>query len=183
MWHLTLWFVAGSWFIATASFGAEPTISLSELEQQATTEAIQAKNVPTTPNETVADYSRYRMEEESNRLILAIAVMGAGLCSLFLVLSVSKSIGAAPEALVTGSGLVLVVFATVLIVILVKRDEQLTAATGILGAIAGYLFGKASNTSGSDPRPNNTAPSDKKLRTEETHPTDLFPKGIADTSN
>lgn len=183
MWHLTLGFVVSSWFIATASFGAEPTISLSELEQQATTEAIQAKNVPASPNETVADYSRYRMEEESNRLILAIAVMGAGLCSLFLVLAYLKSIGAASEAVVTGSGLVLVVFATVLIVILVKRDEQLTAATGILGAIAGYLFGKASNTSGSDPRSNNTGTSDKKLRTEETSPTDLFPKGIADTNN
>jgi uncharacterized membrane protein len=68
-----------------------------------------------------------------------------GLFALFLALSYLKSIGAAQEAVITGSGLVLVVFATVLIVILVKRDEQLTAATGILGAIAGYLFGKATN--------------------------------------
>lgn len=90
------------------------------------------------------------MEEESNRLILAIAVMGTGLFALFLVLSYLKSIGAAQEAVVTGSGLVLVVFATVLIVILVKRDEQLTAATGILGAIAGYLFGKAAKGSGGE---------------------------------
>ena len=96
------------------------------------------------------------MQEESNRLILAIAVMGTGLFALFLVLSYLKSIGAAEESVVTGSGLVLVVFATVLIVILVKRDEQLTAATGILGAIAGYLFGKATSTSGGAPRPTNT---------------------------
>jgi hypothetical protein len=94
-------------------------------------------------NETVTDYARYRMEEESCRLILALSVIGAGLLSLFLVLAYLRSIGASPETVVTGSGLVLVIFATVLIVILVKRDEQLTAATGILGTIAGYLFGKA----------------------------------------
>ena len=96
-------------------------------------------------NEAVTDYSRYRMEEESNRLILALSVMGAGILALFLVLAYLKSRGAAPETVVTGNGLVLVVFATVLIVILVKRDEQLTAATGILGAIAGNLFGKSTN--------------------------------------
>lgn len=156
MWRCTLWFVAGSWLLVTASFGADPTISLSELERQAATEATEAGKRTSPLNETVADYSRYRMEEESNRLILAIAVMGTGLFALFLVLSYLKSIGAAQEAVVTGSGLVLVVFATVLIVILVKRDEQLTAATGILGAIAGYLFGKATNTSRGEPRPNNT---------------------------
>lgn len=143
MYRLTLGFVAGSWLLVVAAFGANAPPTLSDLEKQAATDAAQVENaVGPAPNETVADYSRYRMEEESNRLILAIAVMGTGLFALFLVLSYLKSIGAAQEAVVTGSGLVLVVFATVLIVILVKRDEQLTAATGILGAVAGYLFGK-----------------------------------------
>jgi hypothetical protein len=41
---------------------------------------------------------------------------------------------------------VLVIFATVLVVILAKVDQQLTAATGILGAIAGYLFGKTTKS-------------------------------------
>ena len=143
MGRLTLCFIAVSWLLATASFGADPTISLSDLEAQATTEAAEAGKVAPASNEVVTDYSRYRMEEESNRLILALSVMGAGLVALFLVLAFLKSRGTAPETMVTGSGLVLVIFATVLIVILVKRDEQLTAATGILGAIAGYLFGKA----------------------------------------
>lgn len=148
MWRLTLCFVAASWLLVAASFGADATPNLSDLEKQAATDAAQVEKVGVAPpNETVADYSRYRMEEESNRLILAIAVMGTGLLALFLVLSYLKSIGAAQEAVVTGSGLVLVVFATVLIVILVKRDEQLTAATGILGAIAGYLFGKSAKSS------------------------------------
>ncbi len=144
MWRLTLCFVVASWLLVAASFGADATPNLSDLEKQAAIEAAQVEKVEVAaPDETIADYSRYRMEEESNRLILALAVMGTGLFALFLVLSYLKSIGAAQEAVVTGSGLVLVVFATVLIVILVKRDEQLTAATGILGAIAGYLFGKS----------------------------------------
>jgi hypothetical protein len=147
MWRLTLCLIVGSWLMATASFGANSTISLSDIEQQATTEAAEAGKVAPASNEAVTDYSRYRMEEESNRLILALSVMGAGLLALFLVLAYLKSRGAAPETVVTGSGLVLVIFATVLIVILVKRDEQLTAATGILGAIAGYLFGKATKGS------------------------------------
>ncbi|MDH5738920.1 MAG: hypothetical protein OEY77_01190 [Nitrospira sp.] len=152
MWRLTLSFVAGSWLLVSTVFGADATPSLSDLENQAATDAAQVENAAVTaPNATIAEYSRYRMEEESNRLILAIAVMGTGLFALFLVLSYLKSIGAAPEAVVTGSGLVLVVFATVLIVILVKRDEQLTAATGILGAIAGYLFGKAAKNSSTPP--------------------------------
>lgn len=151
MGRLILYFIAGSWLLTAASFGADSTVSLSDLEAQATTEAAEAGKVAPASNEVVTDYSRYRMAEESNRLILALSVMGAGILSLFIVLAYLRSIGAAPESVVTGSGLVLVVFATVLIVILVKRDEQLTAATGILGAIAGYLFGKAakgSSTSG-----------------------------------
>ena len=143
MGRLILYFIAGSWLLTAASFGADSTVSLSDLEAQATTEAAEAGKVAPASNEVVTDYSRYRMAEESNRLILALSVMGAGILSLLLVLAFLKSRGTAPETMVTGSGLVLVVFATVLIVILVKRDEQLTAATGILGAIAGYLFGKA----------------------------------------
>lgn len=45
--------------------------------------------------------------------------------------------------MVNASGLVLVVYATVLVVMIGKTDQQLMAAIGILGAIAGYLFGTA----------------------------------------
>ena len=156
MGRLILCFIAGSWLLATASFGADSAVSVSDLEAQATIEAADAGKVTPTSNGVVADYSRYRMEEESNRLILALSVIVAGLLSLLLVLAFLKSKGTAPETIVTGSGLVLVIFATVLIVILVKRDEQLTAATGILGALAGYLFGKAAKGPESEQKPNTT---------------------------
>jgi len=51
---------------------------------------------------------------------------------------------------------VLVIFATVLVVILAKAEQQLTAATGILGAIAGYLFGKTTKGSDAEQKPGKT---------------------------
>ena len=94
------------------------------------------------PAEDNVDYARYRMQAGTNDLILALSVMAAGLLSLFLLLWNLRTIAASSETMVNGSGLVLVIFATVLVMILAKADQQLTAATGILGAIAGYLFGK-----------------------------------------
>jgi Na+-transporting methylmalonyl-CoA/oxaloacetate decarboxylase beta subunit len=128
-------------------------IPLSELEKQSATGAEKAGQPTQVSQDSDVGFSRYRMEEESNRLVLALSVMGAGLLSLFLVLAYLKSREAAPETVVTGSGLVLVIFATVLVVILAKVDQQLTAATGILGAIAGYLFGKATKGPDAEQKP------------------------------
>ena len=38
-------------------------------------------------------------------------------------------------------GLAFIIFGTIFLVLVVKTDEQLTAAIGILGTVAGYLFG------------------------------------------
>ena len=43
-------------------------------------------------------------------------------------------------------------------VIRVKVDEQLPAATGILGALAGYLFGKAAKDPEAEQKPDTTGP-------------------------
>ena len=39
------------------------------------------------------------------------------------------------------SGLALVIFGTIFVVLVVKTEQQLAMASGILGTIAGYLFG------------------------------------------
>src|SRR5262249_42311670 len=65
-----------------------------------------------------------------------------------------------PTDIVHGSGLVLVVFATVLVVTMAETEQQLTAAIGILGAIVGYLFGATSRTTlGTRPASEQPAPS------------------------
>ena len=142
--------------VISPSHAQNTPVSLSELQKELQAGAEQVSPPPQAPAEESGDFSLYRMAEESNRLILALSVMGAGVLSLLLVLAFLKSKGTAPETMVTGSGLVLVIFTTVLIVILVKRDEQLTAATGILGAIAGYLFGKAAKGPDTEQKPNTT---------------------------
>ena len=48
-----------------------------------------------------------------------------------------------PKDIVSGAGLILIVFGTIILVLIVDTSEQLTAAIGILGAIAGYLFRSA----------------------------------------
>ena len=96
---------------------------------------------------TLYKYAQFKMEEESNRRLLAILVVVAAVLSLLIMLTYLSWRQASPETMVNGSGLVLVIFATVLVMILAKADQQLTAATGILGAIAGYLFGKATKAS------------------------------------
>lgn len=48
-----------------------------------------------------------------------------------------------PNDIITIIGLVSVIFGTILLVLVVDTTETLTAPMGILGAIAGYLFGSA----------------------------------------
>ena len=51
--------------------------------------------------------------------------------------------------IVTMVGMASVIFGTILLVLMVGDTEQLTAPMGILGAIAGYLFGSSKKTEGS----------------------------------
>lgn len=121
--------------------------ALTELQNDARAGAELAVQTAPASNRELEEISLYkfselRLEEEANRRTLALYVMGAALLALLFVLAIMCWRQAPAETLVSGSGLVLVIFATVLVIILAKVDQQLTAATGILGAIAGYLFGK-----------------------------------------
>ncbi len=48
-----------------------------------------------------------------------------------------------PKDMVNVIGLTLIIYSTIILVLVVSTSEQLTAAIGILGAIAGYLFRSA----------------------------------------
>ena len=45
--------------------------------------------------------------------------------------------------MVNAAGLTMIIFGTIILVLVASTSEQLTAAIGILGAIAGYLFRSA----------------------------------------
>lgn len=81
---------------------------------------------------------------ELSRRIFILAIIVAAVLSLVIVLWFLTAIGNRNAAtMVNAAGLVLVIYATVLVVMIARVDEQLTAAVGVLGAIAGYLFGTA----------------------------------------
>ena len=62
------------------------------------------------------------------------------LSSLLIVLYFLRSKTYTSKDVVSVTGLTLIIFGTIILVLIVDTSEQLTAAIGVLGAIAGYLF-------------------------------------------
>lgn len=83
----------------------------------------------------------YRMTQERNKLYLCGFLILLAALSLLIVLRFITRTSYTAWHIINASGLVLIIFATVLLVLLVDAEAQLTASMGILGAIAGYLFG------------------------------------------
>lgn len=72
-------------------------------------------------------------------VMISLAVMAV--VSLYFVLRALNQRGCPPRDIIVGSGLIVIVFGTIILTLTATTDQQLTAAAGILGAIAGYLFG------------------------------------------
>ncbi|MCF6188644.1 MAG: hypothetical protein L3J49_14370 [Desulfobulbaceae bacterium] len=86
----------------------------------------------------------YRMLQEKHRLWLLIAIVVSTPILLIIILfCMKKAPDCSGESLVNAVGLVLVIEGTMFIAVSAVTTEQLTAPIGILGAIAGYLFGSA----------------------------------------
>ena len=82
--------------------------------------------------------------QEKNRMWLLIGIICSTPIILGMVLFCLKTLDhCAEESLVNAIGLVLVIEGTMFIAVSAVTSEQLTAPIGILGAIAGYLFGSA----------------------------------------
>ncbi|MBU0945701.1 MAG: hypothetical protein KJ804_05250 [Proteobacteria bacterium] len=84
----------------------------------------------------------YRMLQEKHRLRLLVAIVVSTPILLVIILFCLKNApNCSGESLVNAVGLVLVIEGTMFIAVSAVTTEQLTALIGILGAIAGYLFG------------------------------------------
>lgn len=87
--------------------------------------------------------AEFRKLQEEHRLYLLIGIITATPVLLILVLFFLKqSPQFSAEYIVNGTGLVLVIQCTTFVAVYAPTTEQLTAPIGILGAIAGYLFGQ-----------------------------------------
>jgi len=97
---------------------------------------------------------QFKEKQEDIRLyeVLVLAVMS--LFALGIVLSCMKTSQVCnARDMLNGTGLILVIFSTVMVIIIADAEIQLTAAMGVLGGIAGYLFGtlRSTHSTVSDP--------------------------------
>lgn len=76
----------------------------------------------------------------NNELLYVVILCCVALSSLLIVLYFLRSKTYTSKDVVSVTGLTLIIFGTIILVLIVDTSEQLTAAIGVLGAIAGYLF-------------------------------------------
>jgi hypothetical protein len=129
---------------AQGSGSAALTNPLQSLKQSIEQSAPVAEDSVSPQKDLDSGYAALRLEEERTRRYIVIGLIVACLASLALVLTfLCRNNSCTTAALVSGSGLVLVIYATILVVVIARAEQQLTAAIGVLGAITGYLFGSA----------------------------------------
>jgi hypothetical protein len=83
----------------------------------------------------------FKMLQETNKVYEIVILASLALISLFIVLYFLTAKTAYSGAhIVNASGLICIIWGTILLVLMAQSDQQMTAAVGILGAVAGYLF-------------------------------------------
>lgn len=95
------------------------------------------------------EYNAFRIRQENNKFWLLIGILAASTLVLYVTLTFVRHIGdLAPDNVVAIVGLILVINGAIFISVYAPTDQQMTAPIGILGAIAGYLFGQAHRRDG-----------------------------------
>lgn len=139
-------------FVSWPLFADTSSLILQEIDEQKSAVLAQKQE------EMYSPLAEFRETQEHNRFYLLIALLIVMPLSLLLVLwFIRNSKDYSEKSVINASGLVLVIQATTIVVIASPTTEQLTAAIGVLGAIAGYLFGSARSN---DTRPNRRDSSD-----------------------
>lgn len=89
---------------------------------------------------------KHREIQEKNAFqeVLILAVLAFTSLVTVLYFMTRKSRKCESRDVVSISGLILIIYSTLILVIIADADQQITAAIGILGAVAGYLFGSNS---------------------------------------
>ncbi len=90
------------------------------------------------------------MTQERNKLYECIILAVGLIITLAIILGLmSKKTSFTATNIMNASALILIIYGTIFIVVLSDAEAQLTASIGILGAIAGYLFGTMNKREGS----------------------------------
>ena len=84
----------------------------------------------------------YKMTQARYKLYECILLAVFALVSLLIIMkALCNKPNCSAAYMVNASGLVFIIFGTLILVLLADVDEQLNAGVGIIGAVAGYLFG------------------------------------------
>jgi len=106
-------------------------------------------NAPAT-EEDAKRYHEFRMQQQNDKVIFAGLLGALALAAHLLVLRfLPRTVNSATHV-VGATGLVYIVFGTIILVVIATTEAQLTAAMGILGAVAGYLFGRLRREDGQE---------------------------------
>ncbi len=110
----------------------------------------------------------FRKQQEYIRLaeVLILAIMSLGTLGIMLTCMKNSQVCNARDML-NAAGLILVIFSTVMVIIIADAEIQLTAAMGVLGGIAGYLFGTLRSTYSTEKYPSQAEPEQKKSLTKD----------------
>jgi hypothetical protein len=85
----------------------------------------------------------FRMTQERYRLYECLALSVIVITTLATVLFfITRNKPYLSTDILNASGLILIIFGTIFLVILTDAESQLSTGIGVMGAIAGYLFGK-----------------------------------------
>jgi hypothetical protein len=108
--------------------------------------------------ESSQNIHEYRMEQQRDKLKLALLLSITALIAQFVVLRAFPSSERSATHIVSATGLIYIVFGTTILVVIANTDQQLTASMGILGAVAGYLFGRIRRDDGQEGEKNSAHP-------------------------
>lgn len=137
---------------ATKAYGEE-TVSSSDQAIEDIIAGAPSKQLSATlptPEESavnIAFYTKdaeFRMLQEKHRIwLLGGIVISTPLMLALVLFCLRKVPNCSSESLVNAVGLILVIEGTIFMAVSALTTEQLTAPIGLLGAVAGYLFGSA----------------------------------------
>ena len=123
----------------------------SQIEQLTTDEFDEPPSEEANPSVSIiAEADRLTLEHRlaQNTIIYheVIIVAIVAIASLLIVLTFMKLNGTCrPREIVITAGLIIIIYSTIILVLVADNQEQIAPAIGVLGAIAGYLFGTASS--------------------------------------
>ena len=108
----------------------------------------------TSKNDSATEYpANIELVQVNNEFWYIVLLSSLCVISLTIVLYFLKQSDHTAKDMVNAAGLTLIIFGTIILVLVASTSEQLTAAIGILGAIAGYLFRSAQENTGKSPAP------------------------------